>query len=109
MVGTVARLCYFKCMAEFSTTLLRRRILSECSGECGDLGTFIPHAIGAITVAGLAPAGVLLGFAVLFYRHGTVLRPATAGAANEGVIHASARNLVDSLGLIGRLVEIDRR
>src|SRR5437870_11008348 len=44
-----------------------------------------------------------------FYRHGTVLRPATAGAANEGVIDAFARNLVDSLGLIGRLVEIDRR
>jgi hypothetical protein len=70
MVGTVARLCYFKCMAELSTTLLRRRILSECSGECGDLGTFIPRAIGAITVSGLAPAGVLLGFAVLFIATG---------------------------------------
>ena len=29
----------------------------------GDLGTFIPHVIGAMTVAGLAPAGVLFGFA----------------------------------------------
>lgn len=37
-------------------------ILQECSGACGDLGTFIPHVIGAITVAGLAPAGVLFGF-----------------------------------------------
>ena len=35
----------------------------ECSGACGDLGTFIPHVIGAMTVAGLAPAGVLFGFA----------------------------------------------
>jgi hypothetical protein len=35
----------------------------ECSGACGDLGTFIPHVIGAITVAGLAPVGVLFGFA----------------------------------------------
>jgi predicted benzoate:H+ symporter BenE len=34
----------------------------ECSGACGDLGTFIPHVIGAMTVAGLAPAGVLFGF-----------------------------------------------
>jgi hypothetical protein len=37
-------------------------IIQECSGACGDLGTFIPHVIGAITVAGLAPAGVLFGF-----------------------------------------------
>ena len=41
----------------------RRSILQEASGACGDLGTFIPHVIGAMTVAGLAPAGVLLGFA----------------------------------------------
>ena len=39
-----------------------RSILGECSGACGDLGTFIPHVLGAITVASLAPAGVLLGF-----------------------------------------------
>jgi MFS superfamily sulfate permease-like transporter len=37
-------------------------IVQECSGACGDLGTFIPHVVGAITVAGLAPAGVLFGF-----------------------------------------------
>jgi MFS superfamily sulfate permease-like transporter len=40
-----------------------RSITQELSGACGDLGTFIPHAIGAMTVAGLAPAGVLFGFA----------------------------------------------
>src|SRR3954465_5557947 len=40
-----------------------RRVAAEFSGACGDLGTFIPHVIGAITVAGLAPAGVLFGFA----------------------------------------------
>src|SRR5579862_684921 len=40
----------------------RETIIGECSGACGDLGTFIPHAIGAMTVAGLAPAGVLFGF-----------------------------------------------
>ncbi len=37
-------------------------VLQECSGACGDLGTFIPHVIGAMTVAGLAPVGVLFGF-----------------------------------------------
>jgi predicted benzoate:H+ symporter BenE len=39
-----------------------RSLIGECSGACGDLGTFIPHVIGAMTVAGLAPAGVLFGF-----------------------------------------------
>src|SRR6266568_7523579 len=42
--------------------LKRRSIIQELSGACGDLGTFIPHVIGAMTVAGLAPAGVLFGF-----------------------------------------------
>jgi len=50
-------------MAERSATPPHRRFLLECSGACGDLGTFIPHVIGAMTVAGLAPAGVLFGFA----------------------------------------------
>src|SRR5215467_8885154 len=51
-------------MTKPSATTPTRRFLLECSGACGDLGTFIPHVIGAITVAGLAPAGVLFGFAV---------------------------------------------
>jgi hypothetical protein len=38
------------------------RLLGEVGGACGDLGTFIPHVVGAMTVAGLAPAGVLFGF-----------------------------------------------
>src|SRR5580700_1178987 len=51
-------------MAELPATAPpARRFLLECSGACGDLGTFIPHVIGAMTVAGLAPAGVLFGFA----------------------------------------------
>jgi predicted benzoate:H+ symporter BenE len=45
-------------------------IATEISGACGDLGTFIPHVIGAITVAGLAPAGVLFGFAVFLIATG---------------------------------------
>jgi predicted benzoate:H+ symporter BenE len=39
-----------------------RSAIQEASGACGDLGTFIPHVVGAMTVAGLAPAGVLFGF-----------------------------------------------
>jgi len=48
----------------------RRSILQEASGACGDLGTFIPHVIGAITVAGLAPAGVLFGFGLFLVSTG---------------------------------------
>jgi hypothetical protein len=47
-----------------------RRLPSELAGACGDLGTFIPHVIGAITVAGLAPAGVLIGFGAFFVASG---------------------------------------
>ena len=47
-----------------------RRLPSEAAGACGDLGTFLPHVIGAITVAGLAPAGVLAGFGAVFVASG---------------------------------------
>jgi MFS superfamily sulfate permease-like transporter len=48
----------------------RRSIVQEASGACGDLGTFIPHVVGAITVAGLAPAGVLFGFGIFLVSTG---------------------------------------
>jgi MFS superfamily sulfate permease-like transporter len=47
-----------------------RRAGSELAGACGDLGTLLPHTIGAITVAGLAPAGVLIGFGAFFIASG---------------------------------------
>src|SRR5438034_4832243 len=65
----------------------RWHFLQECSGACGDLGTFIPHVIGAMTVAGLAPAGVLFGFAVfligtgLFYGLPMPVQPMKAVSA----------------------------
>ncbi|MFZ1428077.1 MAG: putative sulfate/molybdate transporter [Geminicoccaceae bacterium] len=64
-----------------------RRLISECAGACGDLGTFIPHVIGAMTVAGLAPAGVLFGFGVslvaagLFYGLPMSVQPMKAVSA----------------------------
>ena len=48
----------------------RRSIVQEASGACGDLGTFIPHVIGAMTVAGLAPVGVLSGFGIFLIATG---------------------------------------
>src|SRR5436190_24031880 len=47
-----------------------RRLIQEAGGACSDLGTFIPHVIGAITVAGLAPTGVLFGFAAFLIGSG---------------------------------------
>jgi MFS superfamily sulfate permease-like transporter len=64
-----------------------RSIIQEASGACGDLGTFIPHVIGAMTVAGLAPAGVLFGFgaflisAGLFYGLPLPVQPMKAVSA----------------------------
>lgn len=57
-------------MAERSAIPPARRFLLECSGACGDLGTFIPHVIGATTVASLAPAGVLFGFSAFMIATG---------------------------------------
>ena len=71
-------------MAEFSEKPRDGQLLLECSGACGDLGTFIPHVIGAMTVAGLAPVGVLFGFAAFLIGTGPVLWVATAGATDEG-------------------------
>jgi MFS superfamily sulfate permease-like transporter len=42
------------------------RLLGEFGGAFGDLGTFLPLVLGAITVAGLPAAGVLFGFGVAF-------------------------------------------
>src|ERR1700674_4670422 len=47
-----------------------RSVIQEASGACGDLGTFIPHVIGAMTVAGLAPAGILFGFGLFLVSTG---------------------------------------
>ena len=48
----------------------RKSLVGELGGSCGDLGTLLPHAIGAMTVAGLAPVGVLFGFGAFFVASG---------------------------------------
>jgi MFS superfamily sulfate permease-like transporter len=50
------------------------RVAGEVGGAFGDLGTFLPHTLGAITVAGLAPVGVLLSFGALFVASGLFYR-----------------------------------
>jgi hypothetical protein len=40
--------------------------MGEVSGSLGDLGTFLPHIVGAITVVKMDPSGILATFG-LFY------------------------------------------
>jgi MFS superfamily sulfate permease-like transporter len=96
--------------------------LREASGACGDLGTFIPHVIGAMTVAGLARAGVLFGFGAflvstgLFYGLPLPVQPMKAvsvviltGSLRPGEVAAAGMMIGTVLlvlgvtGLIGRL------
>ncbi len=102
-----------------------RHLAQECSGACGDLGTFIPHVIGAITVAGLAPAGVLLGFAVfligtgLFYGLPMPVQPMKAVSAviltdglppgeiaSAGIMLGIALLVLGATGAIGRVARL---
>jgi len=50
------------------------RVAGEVGGAFGDLGTLLPHTLGAITVAGLAPVGVLASFGVLYVASGLYYR-----------------------------------
>jgi predicted benzoate:H+ symporter BenE len=65
----------------------RGRPLGEISGAFGDVGMLLPHAIGAITIAGLAPLGVLFGYGAfliatgLFYGLPIAVQPMKAVSA----------------------------
>src|ERR1700757_2482786 len=102
-----------------------RSIIQEASGACGDLGTFIPHVIGAISVAGLAPAGVLFGFGAflistgLFYGLPIPVQPMKAVSAviladglKPGEVAAAGMMLgivllvLGTTGWIGRLARL---
>src|ERR1700730_11532607 len=112
-------------MAELPAAPPARRLLWECSGACGDLGTFIPHVIGAMTVAGLAPAGVLFGFAAfliatgLFYGLPLPVQPMKAvsaviltGGLRPGEVAAAGMMIgvvllvLGATGWIGRLARV---
>ncbi|HVB16287.1 MAG TPA: putative sulfate/molybdate transporter [Stellaceae bacterium] len=45
--------------------------IGEVSGALGDLGTFLPHIIGAITIVKMAPAGILTAFGLFYMLSGT--------------------------------------
>ncbi len=103
----------------------RPRLADEAGGAFGDLGTLIPHAIGAITVAGLAHAGVLFGFGItyiaagLFYSAPMAVQPMKAisavlltGQLTPGATAAAAAMigavllLLGATGLIGKFARL---
>ena len=63
------------------------RLTREANGACGDLGTFLPYAVGAVTVGGLSAVGVFFGFGIaliaagLFYGMPMAVQPMKAVSA----------------------------
>jgi MFS superfamily sulfate permease-like transporter len=49
-----------------------QRFWLEVSGAFGDLGTFLPHVVAALSVVGMAPFGVLAGFGLFYLATGLV-------------------------------------
>lgn len=103
----------------------RVRLAREGAGACGDLGTFLPHAVGAMTVAGLSPTGVLFGFGAflvgsgLFYRLPMAVQPmkavsavmltgglAPGEVAAAGIVIGAVLLILGATGAIGRLAQV---
>lgn len=95
--------------------------LKELSGALGDLGTLLPIMLGVIAVGGLAPAPVLLGFAVFYiatalvYRLPVPVQPMKAiaavllvGAATPASVAAAGVMIGVVLILLGASGVIDR-
>jgi hypothetical protein len=61
--------------------------MGEVSGSLGDLGTFLPHIVGAITVVKMDPTGILTtfgffyAFAGAFYGVPMAVQPMKAASA----------------------------
>ncbi len=94
----------------------------EVAGAVGDLGTFLPHIIGAITVAGMAPTGLLSSFGLfylmagLFYGVPMGVQPMKAASAEllivpktplqvagAGIVIGAVFFLIGITGLVSRL------
>ncbi|UFS70224.1 putative sulfate/molybdate transporter [Geomonas sp. RF6] len=50
------------------------RVSGEVSGAFGDLGTFLPHVLGVISVAGLKPGGIFTLFGIFYFFTGLFYR-----------------------------------
>lgn len=96
--------------------------LQEVSGALGDLGTFLPHIIGAITVVGMNPTGVFVTFGLFYVLAGgfygvpiavqpmkaasaaVLIQPMPPGAvAGAGLVIGAFFLIVGATGLVGRI------
>ncbi|HEX4095530.1 MAG TPA: putative sulfate/molybdate transporter [Caulobacteraceae bacterium] len=96
--------------------------LDEVSGALGDLGTFLPHIIGAITVVGMSPTGIFVCFGLFYALAGgfygipmavqpmkaasaaVLIKPMSPGAvAGAGLVVGAFFLIAGSSGLIGRI------
>lgn len=48
--------------------------IGDIAGAFGDLGTFVPHVVSAITVGGLSPVGLFVGFGLFYAATGLIYR-----------------------------------
>lgn len=99
--------------------------LDEVSGALGDLGTFLPHIIGAITVVGMDPTGIFVSFGLFYALAGgfygipmavqpmkaasaaILIQPMDPGAvAGAGLVIGAFFLFIGATGLISRLARI---
>jgi hypothetical protein len=99
--------------------------VGEVSGSLGDLGTFLPHIVGAITVVGMAPTGILTTFGLFYALSGAfygvpmavqpmkaasaavLIEPMAPGAiARAGIVIGAFFLLIGATGVVSRLARI---
>ena len=99
--------------------------MGEISGAFGDLGTFLPHIIGAITIVGMAPAGILTTFGLfyvlsgIFYGVPIAVQPmkaasaavliepmAPAAIAGAGLVIGAFFLVLGATGVVSRLARV---
>jgi len=99
--------------------------VGEVSGSLGDLGTFLPLIVGAITVVGMAPTGILTTFGLFYALSGAfygvpmavqpmkaasaamLIEPMQPGAvARAGIVIGAFFLLIGATGVVSRLARI---
>ena len=99
--------------------------IGEVSGSLGDLGTFLPHIVGAITVVGMAPTGILTTFGLFYALSGAfygvpmavqpmkaasaavLIEPMQPGAiAGAGIVIGTFFLLIGATGIVSRFARI---
>src|SRR3984957_13093745 len=79
--------------------------LNEVSGSLGDLGTFLPHIIGAITIVHMDPTGILVAFGLFyalsgaFYGVPMAVQPMKAASA-AALIEPMEPGAIDRAGIV---------